>query len=1077
MVEPEPADGSPIQPGDLGAGGQCDGEGAANATPLQPRRPVNRLRGFLQSVRQRLLRAAHEFVRPADRGLAWMAGLTVFCLICLSGRFEIARLVGDVDFEGTRYSANVLSSMFDVGDVGSAASAWKDAEVVRGPLWWFFACEVVGLGTCIAVAVLACRRWASTISRIWFVVVVGLWALQIGLQAIAIGGFTATGWMVALTVVTYGAWVMSIAFVAWFAFRALSTGGRWATLGMVAKAVGVQRFQFGVVLLLAALFVVPGPPILEQGTDVVRSWVLDGEWASALVGTLSFLSLAVVLLYLGSVRSARTSRAELKPNPCSDWWWLAAGVGLAGVVVILGQILDDRVRVDNRAALFAGGVLAAPPFLSIIAKRAVKTAPAARNDDDDDKHVRDASLFVGRVLSASVLVVLGLSVCRSLVAPLVLLDRSWVWVVVAIAVALVSCLTMAWAIGAEPPKSKSPEALKNRLHPQSLGTAAPEGSTTVLGNVPSIGLPSVLTLILGLLMFVLPLPFSRVLGLVGTVGLSLVLLTLFFMSLQIASQVLTPPFVFRAMRLRRTPVTEIVLAIALLSTFFATGSSLHAVRTGSLDSTAATEMDPRPTVDEAFKTWVGRQTDECALLPAEASDFREPDEGQPKLQRVRPLILVAAEGGGIRAARWTVQVMTELTQTDCGANSVFLASGVSGGAVGLGLMASVRPTGQGASDDLTPTEAVGRMAAQRGLSAAVGGLLTRDLFAGVLGVEINPSHVADDNTRFPDRAGLMEYEWEQQIPGFDSPFPIEADEADVPVRGWHTVFNGTSVGYECRVLIADIQLITSKKSNDCDGAANEVPGAYDLFTKHPCYLGMRTSSASMMAARFPFVTPSAVVDAACGDEHFADQIIDGGYAENSGIDTANSVLSQLMPHIRAHNHSELSTGGGGTVIVPLVVFAHNTVAVARPTTPEPPKAQPELLVPIGNAGASATLGDPVTLLAHSTVIASNWIPDTFDTPLDSDGRPMPLPEGWQQSLVHLMHDHFLQDLAVTVAPRQKPQMALPLGWSMSSATQESMDDALREYRTCTDSACTTFNSVLNSWPPADTKPAPPDEGD
>ena len=84
------------------------------------------------------------------------------------------------------------------------------------------------------------------------------------------------------------------------------------------------------------------------------------------------------------------------------------------------------------------------------------------------------------------------------------------------------------------------------------------------------------------------------------------------------------------------------------------------------------------------------------------------------MKKVQPLVMVAAEGGGIRAAWWTIDVMSKVASTECGANSVLLASGVSGGAVGLGVMAA---TGDGQSQQAS-LAAVERMAAQDALAAS-----------------------------------------------------------------------------------------------------------------------------------------------------------------------------------------------------------------------------------------------------------------------------------------------------------------------------------------------------------------------
>ena len=63
--------------------------------------------------------------------------------------------------------------------------------------------------------------------------------------------------------------------------------------------------------------------------------------------------------------------------------------------------------------------------------------------------------------------------------------------------------------------------------------------------------------------------------------------------------------------------------------------------------------------------------------------------------RVEPLVLVAASGGGIRAAWWAVHMMTMLAGTQCGRHGVFAVSSVSGGSVGMGVLATSPHPGPG----------------------------------------------------------------------------------------------------------------------------------------------------------------------------------------------------------------------------------------------------------------------------------------------------------------------------------------------------------------------------------------------
>src|SRR6185503_3820137 len=102
---------------------------------------------------------------------------------------------------------------------------------------------------------------------------------------------------------------------------------------------------------------------------------------------------------------------------------------------------------------------------------------------------------------------------------------------------------------------------------------------------------------------------------------------------------------------------------------------------------------------------------------------------------------------------------------------------------------------------------------------------------------------------------------------------------------------------------------------------------------------------------FPYVTPSGLVRA-CQGGAVADQVVDGGYSENTGIDTITSAVQQLMPALRARNAAALAGPG--------VVFLHNPVVASTPGKPAAPKATPEIVVPPLNLGDASQLGHTST---------------------------------------------------------------------------------------------------------------------
>ncbi len=674
--------------------------------------------------------------------------------------------------------------------------------------------------------------------------------------------------------------------------------------------------------------------------------------------------------------------------------------------MIFGLGATPLARVYWQSALAVVGVLVAVPVLSA----ALALAAPLGQIDVSDIAVRRLAWQTGRALAWAVPAILLVSVGRALVQPLILLPASGVTVTVfAVSSAAAVAYTALFLSVGTAPRVRDPEDTRRRpldpVDPQLVGArpaldpAAP--GPRVPGRVGSLLPAALVTVACAVPLLIFPAHTSRFLSVTGTLGLSLLLLTAFYAVLQILAQLTDPPWLFRVLGVRRAPVVAIVAVIALLGGVLGRGSALHDIRAPARAAAAATA--PRPGLAAGLAAWRAEQQPGCAV----------PVPGQPGA-RVLPLILIAAEGGGIRAAWWTVDAMTALSSTTCGRRAVFLASGVSGGAVGLALLATTS----------APAGPVAALAGAGALAAGLDGMLSRDLIAGSFGISLRAAD-GPSGDPFPDRAALMEQAWQRAVPGLARPFPVPAADRAVP---WYTVLNGTSVAHKCRVLISDIRLTGATA---CDAPGNPMPGAYDLLSAEPCDAGLATSTAALLAARFPYVSPSGVLRS-CATGAFADQVIDGGYSDNSGLETVDDTLVQLMPLVRALNSQALRSGG--PLIAPLAIFVHNTVDASDTSAPQPPSAEAELAVPPENHGDSGIAGANATLLQRASGAAADWVPDA-----EPGGRAAALRAAVARALG-------LQ--AVTVAPEQEPAIGVPLGWTLSPGTRASLNRALGAYLSC-----------------------------
>ena len=270
-----------------------------------------------------------------------------------------------------------------------------------------------------------------------------------------------------------------------------------------------------------------------------------------------------------------------------------------------------------------------------------------------------------------------------------------------------------------------------------------------------------------------------------------------------------------------------------------------------------------------------------------------------------PLRIVAAQGGGLFAAHHTATYLAARADTDPDfARSIFAVSGVSGGSVGAGIYWAVRKSGlcPAAPTDCNLT-AVRKIVERDYLSPALAGLLFRDNLDNVLPV----SALATGAGFGPiDRGNLLESsltravrQWRRSqgtaTPGRLLEIPI-AGSYDFAAGAPMLFMNGTRVDNGERYVLSPIR---SLKPVD-DGLELFITDPndpryymrYKLASGH----GLSVVNAMVISARFPVVTPPARI---VQKTHRANaptdtlQLVDGGYYDNSGIETALDLVVAL----------------------------------------------------------------------------------------------------------------------------------------------------------------------------------------
>jgi hypothetical protein len=275
-----------------------------------------------------------------------------------------------------------------------------------------------------------------------------------------------------------------------------------------------------------------------------------------------------------------------------------------------------------------------------------------------------------------------------------------------------------------------------------------------------------------------------------------------------------------------------------------------------------------------------------------------------------PVIIVAAEGGGIRAAYWTATVLASLdAETEGKFNDhLFAISSVSGASFGAALYASALADRRDrrAPQSTNITHLVQDIAAEDYLSPLIAGTLFNDFAQRML-----PWPAVKE-----DRAALFERSWEETWRSkaktnrfgetLDSLY-VENGHLDYHYQVPALFFNATEVNTGRKFLISNVRVDHS-----------DFPETYFSNEKHdPLYDISKAplSTLAHLSARFPYLSPAATITGkasadlydtakkwmlekslpATGSERSYQwgAVVDGGYLDNSGAGTAAELLRAL----------------------------------------------------------------------------------------------------------------------------------------------------------------------------------------
>jgi len=264
----------------------------------------------------------------------------------------------------------------------------------------------------------------------------------------------------------------------------------------------------------------------------------------------------------------------------------------------------------------------------------------------------------------------------------------------------------------------------------------------------------------------------------------------------------------------------------------------------------------------------------------------------------RPVILVSAEGGGIRAAYFTAVALARIAdRCPAAADRIFAINGVSGGSVGAAVFAAIlheKPlpdfstmsADQLPPCDFSPAEpgpyeqAVNAVLRQDHLSPILGGLLFPDTVQRFLPFAIP---MFDRQLAFEQGliASFRETVGEDTLSkSIYDMVPAAGDYRSTP----HLLLNATSVETGERVVAGNILFSSPDNVPNMRSFASMMPDT-----------NFSVVTLAATSARFPYLSPSGFVIKEGRKERF----VDGGYFDNSGaatmIDLFNGLTDSTIP--------------------------------------------------------------------------------------------------------------------------------------------------------------------------------------
>lgn len=408
----------------------------------------------------------------------------------------------------------------------------------------------------------------------------------------------------------------------------------------------------------------------------------------------------------------------------------------------------------------------------------------------------------------------------------------------------------------------------------------------------------------------------------------------------------------------------------------------HKVRS----SASTVRVNARPGLTTQIAGWMQSRVPASVLSDTAAADTS-----------AIPIIVVAAQGGGIRAMSWTARVMQHLSyQAELPGfyNHVFAVSGVSGGSVGLAVHTAFMSNGA------CPDSSLGKMVAADYLSPVTAGLLYPDFVQKFLWWEMETF----------DRARRLEDAWAERYQEIN---PASPPSKNVLNHDFLSLWDNS------RYTLPSLFLNSVLAENGQKAILSNIrldsiyfPDAIDVI--HQTNRDLPLKTAALCSARFPYVTPGGLVEFTNGS---GGHLIDGGYLENTGLVTALSVVSAINDYINGITTipNDPLPARVRKRFKPVLIFIQNADFSSRQVAPL--QTMHEILVPpSGFIKAWDRAG--VALDRQMDFLADKFSPKVTYVKFELNRKGLAIPLSWY---ISVKADREINEQAKTLRQSQLPE--------------------------------------------------------